>query len=208
MYEVDYQKNELDKYIETYPKSYKLYKNIIEKNQSTISKIYMLRTLHEELLNMFSKTVKGFLPVNNMKLCLARAYLGYCKRNRNETCDISISEHLFTIGFIPIVNVMAHEMIHSIKDFPRGHKDAFISMMNKLNYIYGLHIQTKGAYRCNAAHLRVHIEEKKPKYCLKCISCGNKYYYYRKTKYVKNYMKCHCGKCKGRLKLEILNCYI
>ena len=204
MYKYDIENDELQEYIRAYPKSYKLYMSIIDPNQFAVSKVYMLRVLHKELLNKFSQTVKDFLPVNDIKLCHARTYLGICKRNINETsCDISISEHLFKIGFIPIVNVMAHEMIHSIKGFPRGHKDAFIKMMNKLNCIYGLHIQTKGAYQCTG-HLKIHIEEKKPKYCLVCTSCGNKYYYYRKTKYVKNYIKCHCGKCKGQLKLEIL----
>ena len=201
MYKYDYQESELDKYIKEYPKSYRLYKNIVEEKQSAIAKIYMLRVLHDELLNKFNKTVKGFLPVKRMKLCHAQAYLGNCKR-ANGTCEIAISEHLFTIGFIPIVNVMAHEMIHSIENFPRGHKDAFIKMMNKLNFIYGLHIQTKGAYQCSG-HLEIHREEKKPKYCLKCISCGNKYFYYKKSKYVKNYTKCHCGRCKGKLKLEV-----
>ena len=189
-------------YAKNYPKSYKIYVDIIRHNRSSLVKIHMLRVLHEELLSYFVKTGEEFCKLNSLKLCHAKSYLGNCTRNdKYETCKINISEHMFMIGFIPIVNVMAHEMIHSIKNFPRGHKAPFIEMMNKLNHLFGLHIQKKGAYKC-IGHYEVHKQEKKPKYILICKHCGHKYFYYRKSKVIKNYRRCYCHICKSDLILK------
>lgn len=199
-----YKDKELMFYAKRYPKSYKLYVNIMQMNLSSPHKIYMLKVLYNELINQFVETGENFCDMTTLKLCRSKSYLGRCRRNDlYEECTIYISDHLFACGFIPIVNVMAHEIIHSIKNFPRGHKADFVAMMNRLNYLFGLHIQKKGAYRCEN-HTEIHKEEKKPKFVLTCKCCGHKYYYYKESKAIKNYKRYHCHKCKGRLEIKEL----
>ena len=76
----------------------------------------------------------------------ARTVRGRCKVNKNEDVNakITLSKHIIYKGNEDeILNVMAHEVLHSILPFDEGHKGEFKYAMNFLNKELQLHMDVK-----------------------------------------------------------------
>lgn len=163
----------------------------------------------ERIINeIFEKVYYDFIRINipvsdsinpDIKLSKAQRKWGSCKRSKKSNdyrFHISISENCFKepdyIQFIS--NIMAHELIHTVKGcFNHGAK--FQSYARKAA-VLGYTVNTT-----SKSSIEKTDDEKfnEAKHVLRCKNCGEIYYRFRFPKDPKYIDKIMCGRCKGRL---------
>lgn len=146
------------------------------KKENLLSFVYKVRN---DILDLGAK----MLPVDGIefqKRWVMTMGKCLCYRKRDPFCVIRFSENLLKLSDQSIHEIVAHELLHSVKG-TKGHDKKFMSYAKKMNEKYGLHIQ---AYISDetiediAAHGLY-------KYIVECRSCGSKVGYLQKANVVK-----------------------
>lgn len=124
--------------------------------------------------------------------------LGMCKTKRDHITK-EILEHRIEIASYILSDpeltkqTIIHELIHTIPGC-KGHDKTWKYYGDKASKLFNVDItRTTDTKNYN-------IEKEKPKYILKCKTCGEEYGYYRMSKAIKNYEMYKCN-CSGSLEL-------
>ena len=140
--------------------------------------------------------------INYVKVTNAKSYWANIGRDRNKPSGYGM--HISrTFELIPddekaelrFKSCMIHEIIHTIPGC-NNHGKKFKKICNIINKKFPEYkLQTK----TSSEDFGVKREDKKPRYIVKCESCGKEYFYFRKPKYnIENYY-CSCGKYKLKI---------
>lgn len=151
-----------------------------------------LNTLLDEVLNELD-TIG--ISINKANISIYsnpkfRKILGKCiKTNDDEVFKIEISKLMLdTQSEFTVKNIIAHELIHTIKNC-FNHGEFFSSLMSILNKVYSYQDEACIEIDYNE-QLIAHF-----KYCLRCPKCGKTYVFDRKTDKVKFPSEYGCEKC-------------
>ncbi len=166
------------------------------------SGIWKKRLLARDLIEVLGPAVEQALRDGGLAPRLRRAAsvritrgvreYGSCNISRgNEAeCRLAFSGHLFFPGNAgPLIDVIAHELLHACLPVREGHGPIFHRGMALLNEALGLHIRVyseKTAIRQSEALYR---------YKVVCGACGNVFYYLRAGAVVKHPARYRCAKC-------------
>ena len=131
----------------------------------------------------------------NVKYSKAITTYGKCRKNKDNTVTITISE--ITIRDNSLINTIVHELCHAIDvENNYQHNHIWKQLANDVGKLFNENI-----VRC-AEISKEYIEEKRNRcnYIIKCEHCGKEYYYMRKTKTIKtisqgNKRRYYCTKC-------------
>lgn len=95
------------------------------------------------------------------------------------------------IAKIRLQSTIIHELIHTIPGC-MNHGEKFHYICNLVNKIYP---QYKLQTSTGAEDFGIQLEERKPKYVVKCNNCGKEYLYFKKPKY--DLTKYSCTSCRS-----------
>lgn len=157
----------------------------------TMMRVYELfHEVKNELKDIvpYSQNISPSLGVLRTKRTLGRCYSMY------GNFRISLSKYLFECSEELIKNVIAHEIIHTVKGC-FNHKTNFQYYANLVNFKLGYNIEVRNSNK----------EFQPPKkYKLTCVECGTVYYRDRLCKRSIINEDYVCGRDKGKLKIEVL----
>ena len=137
------------------------------------------------------------------KTSRAKSRYGQCRLHNGKPYEINISGFMLDENVLKddicLKGTIIHELLHALapKD---GHKGKWKLLAREVN------IKSNGKYnikRCSSFD-EMGIKKQnvlKPKYTLRCTSCGNEYYHMRRCVAVNHPELWRCGICEGKLEL-------
>ena len=118
----------------------------------------------------------------------ATKFFGIC-RIRDNKFSIELVKRMLETDDKSIKNVIAHELIHTVKDC-FNHGSVFMRYANMMNRAYGYNIKT------GSTSEEYGLDMVKAKYIIKCQTCGTESRYQKKTRIFNQLSLCECTKCK------------
>lgn len=127
----------------------------------------------------------------------ANSFLGKCELfteyKGEKVFAIQVSYKVLNLKFNDIMEILCHEVLHSCEGC-MNHRTQWKRYAKMMNEKYGYNIR-----RCaNGEEYGLTKNEIKKNYCLRCVACGEKYYFARYCKRVRNPHSYGC-KCGGNL---------
>ncbi|HZK02005.1 MAG TPA: SprT-like domain-containing protein [Anaerovoracaceae bacterium] len=142
-----------------------------------------------------------------LKTSDSRRRWGYCSRQKNNNnFIIGISNKTILLGSDAVLQVLVHELLHTVDGcFNHGAKwKMHASIINK-NYGMNVSRVNSAEDMCEkeVANAIMEADKKAAKYRIYCPTCGQEIFRFRKCKLVSLVDFYKCGKCMGKLKLEV-----